>query len=75
MLVCGGIIIVLIGIMSMLLGRSIDRPISRVNDTVNRIRQDNDLRLKIELQGADEMAQLAGNLDVMLGAFATSSAT
>ncbi len=51
MLVCGGIIIVLIGIMSMLLGRSIDRPISRVNDTVNRIRQDNDLRLKIELQG------------------------
>ncbi|HHQ4579863.1 methyl-accepting chemotaxis protein [Aeromonas hydrophila] len=69
MLVCGGIIIVLIGIMSMLLGRSIDRPISRVNDTVNRIRQDNDLRLKIELQGADEMAQLAGNLDVMLGGF------
>ena len=69
MLVCGGIIIVLIGIMSVLLGRSIDRPISRVNDTVNRIRQDNDLRLKIELQGADEMAQLAGNLDVMLGGF------
>ncbi|WP_348685492.1 methyl-accepting chemotaxis protein [Aeromonas bestiarum] len=69
MLVCGGVIIVLIGIMSILLGRSIDRPISRVNDTVNRIRQDNDLRLKIELQGADEMAQLAGNLDVMLGGF------
>ncbi|QWL67692.1 methyl-accepting chemotaxis protein [Aeromonas jandaei] len=69
MLVCGGVIIVLIGIMSVLLGRSIDRPISRVNDTVNRIRQDNDLRLKIELQGADEMAQLAGNLDVMLGGF------
>ncbi|WP_421192245.1 methyl-accepting chemotaxis protein [Aeromonas jandaei] len=69
MLMCGGVIIVLIGIMSVLLGRSIDRPISRVNDTVNRIRQDNDLRLKIELQGADEMAQLAGNLDVMLGGF------
>ncbi|MGY3917198.1 methyl-accepting chemotaxis protein [Aeromonas australiensis] len=69
MLVCGAVIIVLIGIMSVLLGRSIDRPISRVNDTVNRIRQDNDLRLKIELQGADEMAQLAGNLDVMLGGF------
>jgi len=69
MLVCGGVIIVLIGIMSILLGRSIDRSISRVNDTVNRIRQDNDLRLKIELQGADEMAQLAGNLDVMLGGF------
>ncbi|MEV3822144.1 methyl-accepting chemotaxis protein [Aeromonas dhakensis] len=69
MLVCGGVIIVLMGIMSMLLGRSIDRPISRVNDTVNRIRQDNDLRLKIELQGADEMAQLASNLDVMLGGF------
>ena len=69
MLMCGGVIIVLIGVMSVLLGRSIDRPISRVNDTVNRIRQDNDLRLKIELQGADEMAQLAGNLDVMLGGF------
>ena len=69
MLVCGGVIIVLIGIMSILLGRSIDRSISRVNDTVNRICQDNDLRLKIELQGADEMAQLAGNLDVMLGGF------
>ncbi|MFB2873270.1 methyl-accepting chemotaxis protein [Aeromonas jandaei] len=69
MLMCGGVIIALIGIMSVLLGRSIDRPISRVNDTVNRIRQDNDLRLKIELQGADEMAQLAGNLDVMLGGF------
>ncbi|MGY3894041.1 methyl-accepting chemotaxis protein [Aeromonas enterica] len=69
MLVCGGVIIVLIGIMSLLLGRSIDRPISRVNDTVNRIRQDNDLRLRIDLQGADEMAQLAGNLDVMLGGF------
>ncbi|MFE8712249.1 methyl-accepting chemotaxis protein [Aeromonas allosaccharophila] len=71
MLVCGGVIIVLIGIMSVLLGRSIDRPITRVNETVNRIRQDNDLRLKIELQGADEMAQLAGNLDVMLGGFRT----
>ncbi|MFM4991382.1 methyl-accepting chemotaxis protein [Aeromonas veronii] len=69
MLVCGGVIVVLIGIMSVLLGRSIDRPISRVNDTVNRIRQDNDLRLKIDLRGADEMAQLAGNLDVMLGGF------
>ncbi|MDF2409816.1 HAMP domain-containing protein [Aeromonas sp. 2HA2] len=69
MLVCGGVIIVLIGVMSVLLGRSIDRPISRVNDTVNRIRQDNDLRLRIELKGADEMAQLAGNLDVMLGGF------
>ena len=69
MLVCGGIIIVLIGTMSILLGRSIDRPITRVNDTVNRIRQDNDLCLKIELQGTDEMAQLAGNLDVMLGGF------
>ncbi|MGN5138507.1 methyl-accepting chemotaxis protein [Aeromonas sp. 164P] len=69
MLMCGGIIIVLIGIMSVLLGRSIDRPITQVNDTVNRIRQDNDLRLKVELQGADEMAQLAGNLDVMLGGF------
>ena len=69
MLVCGGIIIVLIGTMSVLLGRSIDRPITRVNDTVNRIRQDNDLCLKIELQGTDEMAQLAGNLDVMLGGF------
>ncbi|MDM5062908.1 methyl-accepting chemotaxis protein [Aeromonas salmonicida] len=69
MLVCGGVIIVLIGVMSVLLGRSIDRPISRVNDTVNRIRQDNDLRLRIELTGADEMAQLAGNLDVMLGGF------
>ncbi len=71
MLVCGGVIIVLIGIMSVLLGRSIDRPITRVNETVNRIRQDNDLRLKIELKGADEMAQLAGNLDVMLGGFRT----
>ncbi|MGL5464073.1 MAG: methyl-accepting chemotaxis protein, partial [Aeromonas veronii] len=69
MLVCGGVIVVLIGIMSVLLGRSIDRPITQVNDTVNRIRQDNDLRLKIELRGADEMAQLAGNLDVMLGGF------
>ncbi len=69
MLVCGGVIVVLIGIMSVLLGRSIDRPITQVNDTVNRIRQDNDLRLKIDLRGADEMAQLAGNLDVMLGGF------
>ncbi|MFM5657817.1 methyl-accepting chemotaxis protein [Aeromonas veronii] len=69
MLVCGGVIVVLIGIMSVLLGRSIDRPITQVNDTVNRIRKDNDLRLKIDLRGADEMAQLAGNLDVMLGGF------
>ncbi|MGL6356408.1 methyl-accepting chemotaxis protein [Aeromonas veronii] len=69
MLVCTVIIIVMVGTMSVLLGRSINRSISRVNDTVNRIRQDNDLCLKIELQGADEMAQLASNLDVMLGGF------
>ncbi|MGY3944399.1 methyl-accepting chemotaxis protein [Aeromonas tecta] len=69
MLACGALIILLIGAMSVLLGRSIDRPITRVNDTVNRIRQDNDLRLRIDLKGDDEMAQLAGNLDVMLDGF------
>ncbi|MEG3025178.1 MAG: methyl-accepting chemotaxis protein [Aeromonas sp.] len=69
MLACGALIILLIGAMSVLLGRSIDRPIARVNDTVNRIRQDNDLRLRIALKGDDEMAQLAGNLDVMLDGF------
>ncbi|BBS15124.1 methyl-accepting chemotaxis protein [Aeromonas caviae] len=69
MLVCGALIILLIGAMSVLLGRSIDRPIARVNDTVNRIRQDNDLRLRIALKGDDEMAQLAGNLDAMLEGF------
>ncbi|MGL5815270.1 MAG: methyl-accepting chemotaxis protein [Aeromonas sp.] len=69
MLICGALIILVIGFMSVLLGRSIDRPIARVNDTVNRIRQDNDLRLRIALKGDDEMAQLAGNLDVMLDGF------
>ena len=69
MLACGALIILVIGFMSVLLGRSIDRPIARVNDTVNRIRQDNDLRLRIALRGDDEMAQLAGNLDVMLDGF------
>ncbi|MGU5660906.1 methyl-accepting chemotaxis protein [Aeromonas sanarellii] len=69
MLACGALIILAIGFMSVLLGRSIDRPIARVNDTVNRIRRDNDLRLRIALKGDDEMAQLAGNLDVMLDGF------
>ncbi|MHA6999458.1 methyl-accepting chemotaxis protein [Aeromonas schubertii] len=69
MLLCGAVIILCVGAMSTLLGRSIDHPISRVNETVNRIRQDNDLRLKIALNGQDEMAQLAGNLDVMLDGF------
>ncbi|WP_349920218.1 methyl-accepting chemotaxis protein [Aeromonas veronii] len=69
MLICGVLIIMVIGFMSVLLGRSIGRPIARVNDTVNRIRQDNDLRLRIALKGDDEMAQLAGNLDVMLDGF------
>ncbi|MFR9701974.1 methyl-accepting chemotaxis protein [Aeromonas sanarellii] len=69
MLACGTLIILAIGFMSVLLGRSIDRPIARVNDTVNRIRRDNDLRLRIALKGDDEMAQLAGNLDVMLDGF------
>ncbi|MFM5843878.1 methyl-accepting chemotaxis protein [Aeromonas sanarellii] len=69
MLACGALIILAIGFMSVLLGRSIDRPIARVNDTVNRIRRGNDLRLRIALKGDDEMAQLAGNLDVMLDGF------
>ena len=69
MLLCGAIIILCVGAMSVLLGRSIDRPISRVNDTVNRIRRDNDLRLKIAMRGQDEMGQLADNLDVMLDGF------
>lgn len=69
MLACGALIILAIGFMSVLLGRSIDRPIARVNDTVNRIRRDNDLRLRIALKGDDEMAQMAGNLDVMLDGF------
>jgi methyl-accepting chemotaxis protein len=69
MLLCGLVIFIGVATMSLLLGRSIDRPISRVNDTVNRIRQDNDLRLKVALSGKDEMAQLAGNLDIMLDGF------
>lgn len=68
-LTSGSIIVVLLALLSIMLGRSISRPISRVNEVVNRIREENDLSLRINLLGDDEMVHLGKNLDVMLEGF------
>jgi methyl-accepting chemotaxis protein len=52
------------------LSRSITAPLSRFNDTIEQIRQTNDLSLRVAATSHDELGQASQAFDHMLGQFA-----
>ena len=63
------LVLVITALSTYLIGRSIFRPINRIQQDIHNIHETHDLNLRVSLSGNDEVAQMANSLNEMLKGF------